>query len=599
MTDEAKIRIPEKFGDEEIGVIFRPSPPPRGAHELNLDGLGFHPPFNQRTYIEDGIRVDQDVPVKLRDGTTIYVDVYRPDGPEGLSNLPTILAWCFFGKRPGDSPKTWQAFGVPPDTFSKMARFEGPDPGYWCKQGYAVVNADSRGAGHSEGNLVVWGPQDGRDGADTVEWIASQVWSNGRVSMFGNSGLSMVQWWIAAEQPAHLACIAPWEGLSDLYREMVTENGIPCPGFVDFVMGGQSGPGYIEDVLEMLKQYPLINGYWQSKIPQFEKIKIPSYVTCSWSHLHLLGSVTGFRKIRSPKKWLRIHRDFEWPDTYSWWNMEDLKRFYDRYLKGIRNGWELTPRVRIEVMDAYDYDFQVNRPEREFPLARTQYQKLYLDASNAKAGGDAGTEEGARGNTPALSVTGGGLSWEPVGVETKASYDANEGLTTFDITFTEDVELTGFMKAHLWVEADGHDEMDLFLTVQKLDENGKFLPTLVLGEEHPGTWGRLRVSQRALDPDASTDYQPVQAHKVKEPLKPGEIVPVDIAFFPISRLWHKGQRLRLQLAGRYFREGWFEPFTWETNNKGTHVIHTGGKYDSFLQIPVVPPKYRAGDYVYR
>ena len=46
-------------------------------------------------------------------------------------------------------------------------------------------------------------------------------------------------------------------------------------------------------------------------------------------------------------------------------------------------------------------------------------------------------------------------------------------------------------------------------------------------------------------------------------------------------------------------EGWFEPFSWETNNKGTHVIHSGGKYDSYLQVPVIPPKYQAGDYIYR
>ena len=61
MTDEAKIRIREKFGDEEIEVIYRPSPPPPDPHKLLLDGLGYHPPMNQRTYIEDGIRVDQDV----------------------------------------------------------------------------------------------------------------------------------------------------------------------------------------------------------------------------------------------------------------------------------------------------------------------------------------------------------------------------------------------------------------------------------------------------------------------------------------------------------------------------------------------------------
>jgi uncharacterized protein len=226
-------------------------------------------------------------------------------------------------------------------------------------------------------------------------------------------------------------------------------------------------------------------------------------------------------------------------------------------------------------MDAYDYDFQVNRPEKEFPLARTKYTKLYLDASQKS------------------------LSFEPVATVSKASYDANEGLTTFDITFQEQTEITGFLKAHLWVEADGHDEMDLFLTVQKLDENGEFLPTLILGEPHPGAWGRLRVSHRALDEDLSTDYMPVQSHKKEEKLKPGEIVPVEIEIYPLSRIYHKGQMLRLQIAGRYFREGWFEPFAWRTDNKGQHVIHTGGQYDSFLQIPVAPPKYQAGDYIYR
>jgi hypothetical protein len=76
-------------------------------------------------------------------------------------------------------------------------------------------------------------------------------------------------------------------------------------------------------------------------------------------------------------------------------------------------------------------------------------------------------------------------------------------------------------------------------------------------------------------------------------------MPVEIAFYPFSRIWHKGQSLRLRIAGRYLREGWFEPFGWATDNKGLHVIHTGGEYDSCLQIPVIPPKYVAGDYTYR
>jgi hypothetical protein len=283
----------------------------------------------------------------------------------------------------------------------------------------------------------------------------------------------------------------------------------------------------------------------------------------------------GFRKIRTQKKWLRSHREFEWPDTYSAAGLEDLRHFFDRYLKDIRNGWELTPRVRLEVMDAYEYDFQTNRPEREFPLARTQYEKLYIDASK------------------------GALSFHPVAEESKVSYDGGTGFATFDVKFEKETEITGYMKLRLWVEAEGNDDMDMFIAIQKLDEAGNWLPVNVLGEPHPGAWGKMRVSHRELDPKLSTHFQPVQAHLKEEKLKPGERVPVDIEIWPHSRIWHKGQQIRVLVSGHYIREGWFEPFFWDTNNKGTHIIHSGGKYDSYLQIPVIPPRYVAGDYVYR
>ena len=142
-----------------------------------------------------------------------------------------------------------------------------------------------------------------------------------------------------------------------------------------------------------------------------------------WSHLHLRGSLNAFRKNGFSRRNGCVYIGIlNGPDTYSWWNLEDLKRFYDRYLKGIRNGWEMTPKVRIEVMDAYDHDFQVNRPENEFPIKRTEYKKLYLDGSN---------------NT---------LADNPVEVENSVRYDSIEGETTFDIMFTQDVELTGYMK---------------------------------------------------------------------------------------------------------------------------------------------------------
>ncbi len=575
MSEREYIRIGEKYGSEEIDVIYYRSTPLDAPLETKLPGTGIYPPLHPHTYVENGIRVDQDIAVKLRDGITIYVDVYRSDGPAGEKDLPAILSWSVYGKRsnlPGQDNFT---LGVPPGSCSNMCMFEGPDPAYWCKQGYAVIGADCRGIGNSEGNFIHLGAQNGRDGHDAVEWVAAQPWSSGKVGLYGNSALAMCQWAIAAEQPPHLTCIAPWEGGTDLYREYLTDNGIPSTDFNRFIWAIFRGPGYIIDNVAMIEEYPLMNAYWESMIPDFKKVTVPVYMTAGWNHIHLRGVMNAYMNISSPQKWLRAHREFEWPDGYMWWNLEDLKRFFDRYLKGIRNGWEATPPVRIDVMDAYDRDYQVNRPEQGFPLARTQYRKVYLDASNAT------------------------LSREPVATVSKASYDAAEGRTTFDIKFEEETEITGYMKVRLWVEADGNDEMDLFVTVLKLDEKGEWLPNLVMGQPHPGAWGKLRVSQRELDPELSTNFQPVQSHRKQGKLKAGEIVPVDIAFYPHSKIWHKGQQLRLQIAGRYFREGWFEPFSWDLQNKGQHVIHTGGKYESYLQIPVIPPRYAAGDYVSR
>jgi len=570
------VRKREKFGNVELETIYRETRKAAGSdNELAANaGFGFVPPFNQRTYeAAPGIFCHQDIAVKLRDGTTIYADVFRP---KDLVQVPAIISWSMFGKRPGDGFDEWQIMGVPPGTVSRMAKFESPDPGYWCRHGYAVVNVDSRGVGHSEGDINMFGTQDGRDGYDFVEWCAQQPWCTGRIGMSGNSGVAMVQYRIAAEQPPNLVCIAPWEGIGDLYRESIFEGGVPALGFNDFILDSLIGEGYVDDTVAMGAQYPFLNEYWEDKIPQFEKIRIPTYLTACWQHFHLRGSMEAFRKIKSTKKWMRAHREFEWPDAYCRKELEDLRCFFDRYLKEVNNGWELTPKLRIEVMDAWDHDFQIDRPEKEFPLARTVYKKVYLDVAKHA------------------------MHAEPVAGESKVSYEAATGIVNFDMRFDEDTELTGYLKAHLWVEGDGHNDMDIFVNVQKLDEEGNFLPTAVLGEPHPGAWGKIRVSRRALDPKLSTDFQPVQAHTKDEKLSPGEVVPIDIEIYPTSRIWHKGQQIRLQVAGHYVREGWFEPFFWDVNNKGLHIIHSGGKYDSYLQIPTIPPKYKtAGGYIYR
>ena len=582
MIDEyADTRIfrKETFQGKEYECAYRPTRRPVDPDQAQSDngmpmlGHGICGKFNQRVYEANPyIICEQDVPVKMRDGVTIYVDIFRP---KDQVNIPAIVSWSFFGKRPSEGLKEWQIMGVAPGTISDMAKFESPDPGFWCRNGYAVANVDPRGVGHSEGDIRCMNEKEGEDGYDFVEWLAGQWWCNGKVGLSGNSNVAMTQWRIAAEQPPHLAAIAPWEGSADMFRELFREGGIPAAGFHCSLFDDLTGPGYIEDMRYMMQTHPFMDAYWESKIPKYDQIKVPCYATACWNHFHLRGAMAGYTKMAGRKKWLRVHRDFEWPDLYDPKNIQDLKLFFDRFLKDINNGWEMTPRIRLEVMDAYDYSYQINRAEDRFPLKRTEYKKLYIDAGK------------------------GFMSETPVETESSVSYDGETGVVNFDFQCKEEMELTGYMKVRLWVEADGYDDMDLFVNIQKLSTKGEWIPVNTIGRPHPGAWGRLRVSRRELDPELSTVYQPVLAHKRDLKLSPGEIVPVDIDIVPHSRIWHKGQYIRIQLAGHYIREKWFEPLSWETDNHGSHIVHSGGQYDSYLQIPVIPPRFQDGDCIYR
>ena len=85
------------------------------------------------------------------------------------------------------------------------------------------------------------GTQEGRDGYDAIEWVAAQSWCDGNVCTAGNSWLGRSQWYIAAEQPPSLKCIAPLEASSDLYREIHVRGGISCTPFLEWMMNNLYG----------------------------------------------------------------------------------------------------------------------------------------------------------------------------------------------------------------------------------------------------------------------------------------------------------------------------------------------------------------------
>ena len=520
---------------------------------------------------------ERDVAVPMRDGTIIYIDIFRPAGSD---KVPAVIGWSPYGKKGGLQSLDMMPgrLGIPVSVLSDLQAWEGPDPAYWCDHGYAIVNPDARGAFMSEGDIHFWGSQEAEDGHDLIEWLAVREWSNGKVGLTGNSWLAILQWFIAASQPPHLAAIAPWEGLSDLYRHDIARGGIPNTVFNNRIITHLFGNNRTEDIPAMLTKYPLMNAYWEEKAAKLEKIEVPAYVVASFTNpLHAYGTFEGFLGISSQEKWLRVHNTMEWVDYYDPIQIEDLRRFFDRYLKDMDNGWEKTPKVRLSVLDPGGID-EVGRVENGFPPAQSQYEKLFLDAS------------------------AGALTMNPVAQESKVQYRADDGKgqATFTIRFEEESEFIGYLKLRLWVEADGADDMDLFVLVQKLNKEGDpFTSAVVPLPEHvmkvpigllvyPGPNGRLRVSHRQLDEERSTPSRPYQTHKAEELLSPGQIVPVEIPIYPIGMRWHGGEQLRVIVAG-YDLKGPLFPGTplAPTRNKGKHIIHTGGTYDSHLLVPMI------------
>lgn len=531
-----------------------------------------YPGLNPRTEKAAGIVIERDVAVVMRDGVRIYIDVFRP---EQAGKFPVLVCWGPYGKHGRLVP--YQPNADVRHDLSRYTAFEACDPVYWCAKGYAVINADPRGAWASEGDLTFCTEQEAKDCAELIEWAGAQSWSTGKVGMCGVSYLAWIQWQVAALNPPHLAAINPWEGASDFYRELFFHGGMRETAFAVRLRdgGGWSHTSTrVEDCNGMALRHPLFDEYWASKNPDLSNITVPAFVVASWSDhgLHTRGTLEGFKRIASRDKWLMVHGRKKWAVFHEQESLEKQRQFFDRFLKGIDSEVRNWPRVLLEIRRRYAVGS--SRGENEWPPARTRYTKLFLSAADGR------------------------MSTLPFEQETQARYAANDiGDRTqnarFEYGFDRRTELTGHMKLKLWVQAVHGDDMDLFLAIQKIDRFGETVPFAFdcVHEDGPLALGWLRVSHRELDEERSTPYQPVLKHQRELKLGAGEIVPAEIEIWPSSTLFERGEKLRMIVAGTDIAMYPGQRYTYAhtaTVNRGEHVIHTGGRYDAHLLVPVIP-----------
>lgn len=552
------------------GLLFRPGLDPASApHKPPL------PPLQYRRRNEQGLSIEQNISIPLRDGTTIYADIYRPLGPDGEHDLPLLLAWGPYGKHAVSNQVFWPLSGVNPDWLSNLTPFEGPDPVYWGKRRYAVAVVDPRGAWQSQGDFYHNGIQEAEDCFDTIAFLADQPWSNGKIGMTGVSYLAAIQYYVASMRPPALVAINPWEGFSDWYREFAYHGGILETGFLPRASDNiRYSLGRTEDTWENARAHPLIDEFWRSKEVDLEAIEIPAYVVASWSDqgLHLRGTIAAYERIQSEQKWLEVHGQKKWAHYYQEKSSRRRSEFFDHFMLNRNTALAAWPKVRLDIRESHGV--ATERAERGWPIGRTIETPLYIDGRSNR------------------------LETSPCATQSRSVYDAVDGELHFVHQFQQETEITGPMKLRLWVEAEGAEDMDIFVAVQKLDRLDQLVgfTFYTFYEDGPVALGWLRASHRALDKERTTTLRPVHLHDREELLPANTPVAVDIELWPSSTLFHAGEKLRLVIKGSdiYTDGAPNMPFARheELRNSGRHIIHSGGKYDSHLLIPIIPKEER-------
>jgi len=542
--------------------------------------------------------IDKDVDVPLRDGARLKADVFRPAGDGRVPVLINIGAY--------QKDKLW----VPPPDLEEAPNphmnWETVNPLWWVPRGYATVRVDTRGSGKSPGETDPWSLQEALDFYDSIEWAARQRWCNGAVATIGISYFAMTQWLVAGLQPPSLKCIVPWEGAADMYRDFAYHGGIFSFGFVvNWFMNHQAhhllGAPYAHNPDAFRKnwlwehmRHSLDSGWWASRQPRWDRITQPMYSAGNWSGmgLHLRGNTEGYVRAASRHKKLRIHAGTHYHAFYAEEARRDQLRFLDCWTRGIRNGIMDEPPVRLLIRRGGAGNY-VWRDEREWPLARTQWTRLYLHCGQPDADGVAGRlGADAPAHETQASYPGSGATRAGVA---SASWTASAaapagalGASFLSDPLAEDTEVTGPASLQLWAGSSSED-LDVFVTLRNIGPDGRDVwETGQQGQDVPVAKGWLRASHRKLDAALTLPWRPYHAHDERRPLSPGEPVEMQVEIWPTCMVFARGHRIRLDITPR---DGvGSSPYThYNADYKNAvNTLFSGPGRPSFLLLPVIP-----------
>jgi putative CocE/NonD family hydrolase len=559
------------------------------------------------------IVVERNLPAKMRDGVTLYADVYRPEDAGPGKRYPALLL-----RTPYDKGNPSQSGRL---AFTVQA----------VRRGYVVVVQDVRGQFASEGRFVPYA-QEIADGYDTVEWVARLPYVDGRVGTFGLSYPGAAQWMTAPAAPPHLAAIAPamtFAGPNHFFYH----GGVFEADFIEWLLGrqirerrerglpyasaeeierGWRAHGEAWMAFRPLADLPLMRGfdYWAewARHPiesdywkpydieaQHHLVRVPALNVTGWNddpygQPGAIRNFTGMRARGATDAARRGQRLVIGPWTHgvpalsrtSYGGVDygpdaavdfvDMQlRFFDRWLKGLDDGFDREAPVRIFVIGDNRW-----REEWEWPPARAREERWYL-----RAGGALSREPEPGGAPPATYLYDPRHPIRPPpapagGPRDYRAWDGQAGILAFTSPPLErDLEVTGQIVARLWLESTAPDT----------DVTCRFVEVAPDGTARALTnaYGVLRAR-----------YRSTERPRPPAPLPRPEPVELEISLGYTSYVVRAGHRFRLYVTGSVLQGlethlNTWEPFvSMDQATPATQAVHLDARRRSHVVVPIVP-----------
>jgi putative CocE/NonD family hydrolase len=526
----------------------------------------------------------ENISAAMRDGVGLRGDLYRPDGEE---RRPVILIRTPYGKQ-----------GYHEDSLVRKA----------VERGFAVFVQDVRGRYASDGEFDPY-RQDGRDGHDTVEWLATQSWSNGRIGTSGLSYPGAVQWLLAVESPPHLVCMFPamcfssgrqffyfngaWDLLwipwtaNNIAPDMRRRKNLPGPrtGADARALWKREGAAALRhvplDTLPLLEgvtdfyfdwlDHPDDGSYWEFADieSKYDRVRVPAFNFSGW-HDEGYGPVGATRNFmgmrRLGKGDAATHQRLViGPWVHGEPTLQSTKvgdrdfgaaagldydglvlDWCDWHLRGIDRGMSTMAPVRVFVMGANRW-----REAREWPLPGSSARMLFL-----RAGGRLSAD------APAASETPDRFTYDPNDPVVDPHYEA--GLGPHDqreierrkdvLVFTtdplsDDLEVIGNIEIRLWIASSAPDT-DFVARVLHVETDG-------------AAWNLMSPTLEVIRARYRNDEREPE---LMEPGRPYELV---LRWGMTGNLFRKGHRIRLHVTSSFF------PHVDRNPNTGRPVPHEG------------------------